>query len=305
MSIFLEPVYLNEKMVLNAAAYLFKGVSLESESIEEKTSENKGNLKLGVQFLNNLISPISADAEQNKTSKEEIKTARRYTLGGLHMVVLDELQKQQSLVKVQSFTELAETQNPYVELRATLRPIDFYALIEAVETAAPLIAMGLKDFGAKINPNFFNKQVVNEIPKYEKLIMTILKGFKDDYMKSKQLEMVICDPENPNIQFGVVDIDVIDNDPSEIKGRLNDGTFHIIGKISRRVQNDEYLSLVQRTFLSTAIDAIAKAVSLQEDRQKVLDFNDFLSIAGGNVEKVCQLRIQGPAYRMVAMSVCV
>lgn len=41
MSIFLEPVYLNEKRVLNAAAYLFKGYSLESESVAEESSANK------------------------------------------------------------------------------------------------------------------------------------------------------------------------------------------------------------------------------------------------------------------------
>jgi hypothetical protein len=66
MGIFLEPVYLNEKMVLNCAAYLFEGVSRESESTQEKATEAKGNLQLGLKFLQNLVSPISAEGDLSR-----------------------------------------------------------------------------------------------------------------------------------------------------------------------------------------------------------------------------------------------
>ena len=75
MSFYVEPVYLNEKMVLNCAAYVFKGVAMESEVSEGNTEKNKGNLSLGFKFLQDLLSPISASAEQQKEKTIATKTA--------------------------------------------------------------------------------------------------------------------------------------------------------------------------------------------------------------------------------------
>ena len=48
---FLEPVYLNEKMVLNCAAYIFKGYSLESETNDTTQTERRRDGKAGLNFL--------------------------------------------------------------------------------------------------------------------------------------------------------------------------------------------------------------------------------------------------------------
>ena len=48
---FLEPVYLNEKMVLNCAAYVFKGYSLESEINGTTQTEHSRAGKAGLTFL--------------------------------------------------------------------------------------------------------------------------------------------------------------------------------------------------------------------------------------------------------------
>lgn len=58
MSFYVEPVFLNEKMVLNCVAYVFKGVAMESEVSEGSTAKNKGNLGLGFKFLQDLLSPV-------------------------------------------------------------------------------------------------------------------------------------------------------------------------------------------------------------------------------------------------------
>lgn len=52
---YLEPLYLNEKMVLNAAAYLFKGVSTESEEKTNSSANSKANAKIGFSFLQGLL----------------------------------------------------------------------------------------------------------------------------------------------------------------------------------------------------------------------------------------------------------
>ena len=57
---FLEPIYLNEVMLMNCASYLFKGVSLKAETVS--TTENTkgiegqvdGNAEGGLSFLSNL-----------------------------------------------------------------------------------------------------------------------------------------------------------------------------------------------------------------------------------------------------------
>src|SRR5689334_21110162 len=45
---FLEPVYLNESMVLNCAAYLFKGVNLESERTESESQQRGVSANIGL-----------------------------------------------------------------------------------------------------------------------------------------------------------------------------------------------------------------------------------------------------------------
>jgi len=159
MGIFLEPVYLNEKMMLNCAAYLFEGYSLESENTKEGTTESKGNLQLGLKFLQNLISPVSAEGELSHTSRTETRAARRYTLGGLHMVVLEELQKRKKhYIKLDAQTQYDDLQEAYVDLEAVLKPIDFYTIIEIAKTLTPLVSQILSNFGQSINKDIFDKQ---------------------------------------------------------------------------------------------------------------------------------------------------
>ena len=87
---FLEPVYLNEKMVLNCAAYVFKGYSLESEVNDTaQTAHSKGG-KAGLSFLDRLIS-LGIEAKSERSSTTGNRSARRYTVGGLHMSLIDEL----------------------------------------------------------------------------------------------------------------------------------------------------------------------------------------------------------------------
>lgn len=60
---YLEPLYLNEKMVLNAAAYLFKGVSAESEEKTNTSTNSKANAKIGISFLHGLLGKAELGVE--------------------------------------------------------------------------------------------------------------------------------------------------------------------------------------------------------------------------------------------------
>lgn len=81
---YLEPIYVNETMVLNAAAYLFKGFSAETEERESRTTAQNLNAHAGLNFLQGLIGKAGVGAEADRATACETSTVRRYTLGGLH-----------------------------------------------------------------------------------------------------------------------------------------------------------------------------------------------------------------------------
>lgn len=301
MSFYVEPVYLNEKMVLNCAAYIFKGVALESEVSEENTAKNKGNLSLGFKFLQDLLSPISASAEQEKEKTIATKTARRYTLGGLHMSLIDALNENGHLSRSLDINSMNSHEN-YVEMNVILKPIDFYSIIEALKVATPLIFQVLQNFGDKFNDKIFTKNMMKaDLAKYEQLVTKILSELENDYLKSGQLEMIMVDPES-NRQLGVVDIDVNDMELLAVKAKLTDGRFKVIGRVSRHVDNTENISLVQRTVLSSALGIIEKLVA---DSSGIDKYKEGMNAARLIAQKVCQLTLPGPAVRVMAMSVCI
>ena len=146
---------------------------------------------------------------------------------------------------------------------------------------------------------------VSKIKNFKEIGETTLKQLEDDYMKANLLEMVMVSPNDLNKQLVIVDLYVTDYVPSEIKARLNDGKFHIIGKISKFVKSGESLSLVQRTSLSILMDILTKIVQLNEEQEKIKNFQTIIDNVRPMLEKVIQLKIPGPAYRIMAMSVCI
>lgn len=297
----LEPIFLNEKMMLNVAAYLFKGVTLEEEITKDESSDKKGKASLGFKFLQNLISPISLDGEINNNTKQSSKSARTYTLGGLHMSVLEELKNKNQLKEV-TFSPLNVPENTFVTLNVILKPVDFYQLLEVIKLIKPLLIQILTDFGVIINPKFFNKNNTKEIPKYDKLLEAIIQSLEEDYLNSRQLEMLMIEPDTQEI-IGIVDIDLNDVKPQEIKAKLNDGQFYVIGKVSRYIEEGQSLSMVQRTVLSKIVELISKAVSLNADQEKILNYEIFRMNIQLVLENFIQLNLQGPAVRVIAMSI--
>ena len=136
---FLEPVYLNEKMVLNCAAYIFKGYTLESETNDATQIERNRGGKAGISFLERLIS-IGLDVGSKQSSTSENRSARRYTVGGLHMSLIDELHSRKMLHVVDPESSGEDLDSiRYVEMLAELRPVDFYALIDTLRMAIPIV----------------------------------------------------------------------------------------------------------------------------------------------------------------------
>jgi len=298
---YMEPVYLNEKMVLNCAAYLFKGVAMESEAQEGKKTSGKLNISLGFKFLNELISPVSGGGELAKESTSTTKTARRYTMGGLHMTLIDELNERE-LINHDFKVSESSSSSSFVQLDVVLKPVDFYSILEALKISAPLICQVLQNFGEKINQKVFgNKKLKDDIKKYEELIANVLAELEGDYLKSGQLEMLMSCPTTGK-QIGVLDVDLADADALSIKAKLTDGRFRVIGRVSRQIGEGETISLVQRTVLSSILSIVEKVVTATDG---IHDYQAGMNVARGLAQQVCQLNLSGPAVRVMAMSVCI
>lgn len=300
MGFYIEPVYLNEKMVLNCAAYVFKGVSLETEVSQEKTTKGKGSVSLGLKFLQDLVSPLSLSTEGERGISISEKTARRYTLGGLHMTLIDALNEAGHIERNVNL-DAPSNRDQFIELDVVLKPIDFFSIIEAAKISSPLIAQILGNFGKRLNPNTFNDKLMKEIPTYERLISNVLSELESDYLKSGQLQMVMVDANN-NEQVGVVDIDLTDLDAHSVKAKLTDGHFKVIGRVYRHVGADEHISIVQRTIISSVLNIIDRLVGEDESGS---NYRNQMQIAKSIVERACQLYIPGPAIRLMAMSICI
>ncbi len=338
---FLEPVYLNEKMVLNCAAYLFGGTALESET--KNTVETGGNasIKAAIQFLQSLF---SAEAGVKRTATEENRATRRYTVGGLHMVVLDELYAQDMIFRASTghILSLTQTKKSYVEIPAMLRPIDYFMLIGTLKAAVPLVAQVLRDFGDRLLPALRlpqptttshtanlpaqqraknqgqntardkNKKTQQEsqplgdsIDRYETSLLSLLDKLEADYLTSKQLEMVMWSEGAPTIPMGIVELDTTDYEPAEIRAKLAGGSYYVLGKIVGTTNTGDSLSLMQKATIWSIIDIFSKVIAASENQHAVATYFSGLKTAQTWIEKVLPLSIKGPAVRIAAMSICI
>ena len=170
---FLEPVYLNEKMVLNCAAYVFKGYSLESEVNDTAQTGHSRGGKAGFSFLDRLIS-LGIEAKSERSSTTGNRSARRYTVGGLHMALIDELHSLRMLhaISPESLGEDLDSGISYVEMLAELRPVDFYALIDTLRIAIPIA---------------------------EKILTSIVKPLYDQHRKSQPEVQPLDQGQNPSL----------------------------------------------------------------------------------------------------------
>ena len=330
---FLEPVYLNEKMVLNCAAYIFKGYSLESESNNTIQKESIRGGKAGFNFLQRLIS-VDLEASSTQLLTSGNRSARRYTVGGLHMSLIDELRSRNMLraTNLESSGEDLDSTR-YVETLAELRPVDFYALIDTLRMAIPVVEKVLTSIvkplydqhresqlsGTKGNnrsSSTQNKRVeqqksdkfklaLGETGNYATAIQGLLEHLENDYRRSKQLEMVMWSVDDRPRPYGVVDLDLADYEPEELRAKLSGGTYHVVGKVTRNVRRGQSINLLQKSVLFSSMSLLNRVVEALGESDALKKYHQQLLTAKENLEHFGLLEIPGPARRVTAMSVCI
>ena len=335
---FLEPVYLNEKMVLNCAAYIFKGYSLESEVNDTTGTERSRDGKAGLNFLKGLVS-LGLETESKRSSKTENRSARRYTVGGLHMSLIDELHSRKMLhaIDPESLREGLDHIG-YVEMLAELRPVDFYALIDTLRMAIPIVEKVLTSIVKPLYDQHLELQnpsprlssnrktgrsntapkrqieqqnldglqlALGETGTYASAIQELLKHLENDYRRSKQIEMVMWSVGHDQRPYGVVNLDLADYEPEELRAKLSGGTYHVVGKVTRNVRTRQSIHLLEKSVLFSAMSLLTRVVEVQGDTDGLRKYRQMLRDARQKLEQFGLLEVPGPALRVAAMSVCI
>jgi len=317
---FLEPIYLNEQMLLNAAAYLFDGYSLISDLEKGNDFSGSGSAKVKFSLANILqLGPeLSAEAKAQKTTKT--RETRQFTLGGIHMNVLDELKNKSLITDMNSdIRSGTEKVNGYVAVDVILHPTDFFEILQLLRLSQPVIIQLLDTF----MPTVFEGSQLSETNRAQQIsntLTSLLDTVHNDYLSSKNLEMIMTDANNGDF-IGIADIDLSYQSASELKAKLTDGRFRVVGKVTRAIGKKHTLSTVQRTSLSQIISVVTEAMELFEEHQSSskklslqnnisdkpheLSFAENLKLWKPKLERFIKLELPGPAVRLLTMSVSV
>lgn len=307
---FLEPVYLNERMVLNCAAYLFKGVPIDSQSSETSKSARDVNVSVGFPFLSEFL---NIGGGGSAASVVESNSRRLFTAGGLHMEVLDELHNRKMIKNLSAinFSASSSISEAYVDMHTVLLPSDYNVLMNTLKSITPLVSQLIQDFGEHLPHEVFKGKLTNgeefhrAVSVYRDSIVDLIENLESDYLTSNQLEMIMWTEGTSRTPIGIVELDVSDIPPSQLRSKLSGGKYHVIGKVVGRVERGQSMSLMQKSVLSNLAELVKRIMDMspnEAEREKLVPL--FLQIRQV-VEKFVRLEIPGPAIRITAMSVCI
>ncbi|MFV5589853.1 DUF6414 family protein [Acinetobacter variabilis] len=319
----LEPIYLNEKMLLNCASYLFDGIGLTQEINNTSTENTNKNLKASgavesssfIDFIAKAGGNIDANYESQINSNYAFNTIKTLTLGALHMKSLDKLVEDKLIEDLQINTEIISN-IPFKRITANIRPVDFFELIQLLKAITPQLKPLFNIGNAQNQTNnkkpINQKTQVNNFNDIVELLNNVIDELEKNYLESNLLEMLMYQDGRC---IGVVDIDLQGNEPNQVKAQLNDGDFIIIGKITKTIKENEELNLLQRSLINpllTLLEKITVITTLLQQQKESQVFNTNINqilnikeLAMNMIDLVLQIKISGPAVRFRAMSICI
>ncbi|MBI1451144.1 MULTISPECIES: hypothetical protein [Acinetobacter] len=316
----LEPIYLNEKMLLNCAGYLFDGIEFSKEIHEanengsDKNLGSEGNLASNgiTDLVGKLDGKINAELNYKNTSSFSSNSIRNISLGAIHMKVLKRLYTDKLIQNFSSFEENLR-EKPYIAIEADMKPVDFFELLQILKMISPQLHYLLVFLNAnkqnqkKVSPNQqqLNKDIIE-------LLKNLISELEKSYLESNLLEMLIYQGDRC---IGVVDLDLDNSNPHKLKSQLNDGRFTIIGKITKTIDSEDRINLLQRNILTPLLTLVQKITVLVETaknldnaplgEERIKSLMELKETAFSIISLLLEIYIDGPALRIRAMSVCI
>lgn len=323
---FLEPIYLNESMLMNCASYLFGGVALNEEHTNNDTQSqtSKGELsaggKFGVNMFSNLINAngnTNLNHQRDNKTDSQIKSNKKIALGAIHMSVIEQLELKNFLRAIESEAlDDFVNANEYVQFNVNLKPFDYFAILQILQLIVPQLENIFNLFGDKIieedkKDKRKSKEKRENIIKSFSLIDNLVNQLKSTYTESKQLEMLMIDDKDRII--GVVDIETSEQF-DELKSKLTDGKFIVTGKITKYVDKSQSINLLKRTLFSTIMEKIEVVINYFDETQgqgdtqeqsAVSSLASIKEVINPLLDKLLQAEIKGSAVRVKALSVSI
>ncbi|OAL81719.1 hypothetical protein AY606_00415 [Acinetobacter sp. SFB] len=313
----LEPIYLNEKMLLNCAGYLFDGVETSTNISQTNSNQSNNHLKgtavLGTNGILEWLAKAEGNFEgqlDNQNNNNYSRSSTKYlTLGALHMKVLKELYQQKFVYEISNISNI-KNEIPYKKIEGILQPVDFFEIIQIIKSLTPHFETIFNLFGNQIfntpvtshKKSPVNNQAINAKNGIQ-ILTGVINELEKNYLESNLLEMMILNEDGECI--GIVDLDINDQDPKRIKAQLTDGYFHIYGKITKIVSPDGEIDLIQRSLISPLLRILQHGFVAWQDHQKATQFLLIKDIIMEKLNQVLRLKIKGPAVRIRAMSICI
>lgn len=318
---YLEPVYLDERMLLNVAAYLFEDPSKREEVIEE--IKKKAGMRAG--FGLSMFGLGEVGGEAGRESVVQHKYTREASAGALHMDLIGALLEDKHLEVVASANDInsyivRDDRPPYVALRARSLMSDYPALLHTVKIGMPVasaIATVVQrpagnqkgsQQGSRGNKSGQGKApntIANWLKANQTEVSQVASDLENDYYSAGTAQLVLTDTSDKDSVFGVVDF-AADSQLAgrDISSKLSGGHYWIIGKVVEAVDHSGSISLIQRTALSTLMglfENLATSGILEHKLEPEFNIKDVLSY----LNQFIRVQVDGPAIRIVALSACI
>lgn len=317
---FLEPLYLNESMVLNSAAYLFGGMHTSVESTETSQTDISGGLGVKTPTFGAFLDAKVGIGHSHKW-EESIK--RKLTLGAIHMNVIDELGKRGMIneINLDGFQGSFPLHENYLECRGVLFPNDYHSLLHTIEVAWPLVMdlikvlMQVNEMTSPTNPDVVDEEaeghknvipvldLLKHIDEYGGSVQGLVERLRRDYFTSKHMEMILKSKNGKGRAVAVVDLDVSEYEPAVLRSQLSGGKYHVIGKVVRVVDSGSSISMFDKSILGAVYDLVKRVLASRRDSAALARFDDSLRFLNKVLTPLMTLEIHGPALRISAMSV--
>lgn len=191
----------------------------------------------------------------------------------------------------------------FYKLNAVLEPVDLFEIVNLLEVFRPLIIKLVGDYGDQFISDKKKLEIINEVelPKLDSLIADLTRTLVSDYTASGSLEMMMLRPKDRKV-IGLLDMPLGDSDPNKLKASLRGGRYQIIGKPLNFVGENDEMSLLDRSSLSQIPPLLRRLVSLSDDGA-LATYNDGIKAAKEVLEGLIRVSVQGPAARLIALSV--
>ncbi|WP_180191653.1 hypothetical protein [Acinetobacter sp. YH01006] len=274
-----------------------------------KKYRNQKSLKEDFKYLKPIF---QMRTRPNSYSKS---TSKYLTLGALHMKVLKKLQEEKLILNFDDFNDDLK-QSPYIGIKADLQPVDFFELLQILKMLTPQ----LKYLTPFLNKNSSSQQTKKQSPAQNQLnndlieiIKNLISELETNYLESNLLEMLMSIDGKC---IGVIDLDLENHQPNKIKSQLNDGNFIIIGKITKIINEDQTINLLQRNVITPLLSLVERISLLIEainsskedyeiSESKISEILAFKDRTYSIINALLDIFIEGPAMRVRAMSICI